>query len=129
MLIKWLYEMHGATIKKLVCVWALECHSQWIWQNKDIQVQHANQSTDCPHWCNYNIKILEYTKLRSITIYSDVLLNLCDSEHLKVQAHSNLYFVCTIWVMWSQRDLIQMGHVKCIYYTTWHSRLHMLYLL
>ena len=31
------------------------------------------------------------------SIYSDVLLKLCDSGPLKVQAHSNLYFVCTMY--------------------------------
>jgi len=30
--------------------------------------------------------------------------------------------------MWSQKDRIQMEHVKYMYYTTRHSRLHMLYL-
>jgi len=44
--------MQFMTSIKPVCVWPLECHSQWIYQNKDIQVQHANPGTNCPHWCN-----------------------------------------------------------------------------
>jgi hypothetical protein len=31
------------------------------------------------------------------SVYSDVILKLCDSEPLKVQAHSSLYFVCSMY--------------------------------
>ena len=80
---------------KLVCVWALECHSQWIYQNKDksntlIQVLTAPTGV---------IKTLKFWNTQSweASVDSDMILKLCDSEPLKVQARSNLYFVCSMY--------------------------------
>jgi len=46
------HEIQFMTSIKLLHVLALEFFPQGVQKNKEIQVQHTNTGTDCPHWCH-----------------------------------------------------------------------------
>jgi hypothetical protein len=88
-------------------------HSSWPISHCYMFLYHSDilrQSTrtDIPHTVQHsntvltaltgviNTLIFWNTQSWEASIYRYVILKLCDSEHPKVQAHGNLYFVCII---------------------------------
>ena len=63
---------------------------------EQIQVQHANLGIDGSHWYHKILK-LQSTQSWQAQIYNVVALKLRDSEPPQAEAHSRLYFVCSMF--------------------------------